>query len=233
MNNNIYFNLRNIKTDFYKQFQIPRYIENLLIANKVKFILDYGCGLGQLTTALHNKKYKVMAMDISNESSVELKKNKINFLKIYNLKYQKKKFKDKFDFIILSHVLEHQKKVGIIPFLKDLKFMLKKNGLLFIAVPNAQSLTGTYWRYEDFTHETLFTSGSLYYVLRASGFQNIKFIDIYATQNLNIIAGTLRLLTLKLFEIIFKIILKITGNGYHAPSKNIFTYEIKCVAKKK
>jgi 2-polyprenyl-3-methyl-5-hydroxy-6-metoxy-1,4-benzoquinol methylase len=232
MNNNKYFYLRNLKIDYYKNFQIPKYIENLLITNKIKSILDYGCGLGQLTTSLHNKKYNVMGMDTSNESLVELKKKKINFLKIKNLKTQKKKFKDKFDFIILNHVLEHQKKAEIISFLKDLKFMLKKNGLLFIAVPNAQALTGAYWRYEDFTHETIFTSGSLYYVLKASGFQHIKFIDIYATQNLNIITRTIRLFALKLIEIIHHIILKITGNGFHATSKNIFTYEIKCIAKK-
>ena len=231
--NNKYFNLRNINADYYKQFQIPKYLENLLTANKAKFILDYGCGLGQLTSALHNKKYKVIGMDISEESLAEFKKKKINFVKINNLNYQKKKFKDKFDLIILNHVLEHQKKEEIILFLKDLKYMLKNNGLLFIAVPNAQSLTGVYWRYEDFTHQTLFTSGSLYYVLKASGFQKVEFIDIYATQNLNIITGTIRLLALKLVEIILPIIFKITGNGYHTPSKNIFTFEIKCVAKKK
>jgi len=44
-------------------------------------------------------------------------------------------------------------------------------------VPNAQSPVGCYWAYEDFTHTTLFTAGSLYYVLKMAGFKEITFVD--------------------------------------------------------
>ncbi|MGC9101323.1 MAG: hypothetical protein ACP5HC_08750 [Caldisericum sp.] len=40
-------------------------------------------------------------------------------------------------------------------------------------VRNVQSNTGAYWAYEDFSHFTLFTSGSIYYVLKMAGFDEI------------------------------------------------------------
>jgi hypothetical protein len=45
-------------------------------------------------------------------------------------------------------------------------------------VRNVQSNTGSYWAYEYFTHFTLFTSGSIYYVLKMAGFDEIEFVDV-------------------------------------------------------
>ena len=63
-------------------------------------------------------------------------------------------------------------------------------------VPNAQAITGAYWRYEDFTHEQLFTTGSLYYVLLDNGFDEIKFLDIYATSNIRFPLNFIRFLSI-------------------------------------
>lgn len=52
-------------------------------------------------------------------------------------------------------------------------------------VPNAQSYTGAYWRYEDFTHNIMFTAGSSTYVLRSAGFENIEFLDPDGTMYMN------------------------------------------------
>src|SRR6185437_1801552 len=82
-----------------------------------------------------------------------------------------------YDFVVMSHVVEHFPKDEIIPLLCRMKTLLKQGGGLIVMVPNAQSNTGAYWAYEDFTHHTLFTSGSLYYVLRAAGFAEVVFLD--------------------------------------------------------
>ena len=111
--------------------------------------------------------------------------------------------------------------------------MLNDKKYLLCMVPNAQAITGAYWRYEDFTHEQLFTTGSLYYVLLDNGFDEIKFLDIYATSNIRFPLNFIRFLSIKLYGGIKNIILKLTGNSYHKSSQNIFTYEIKCIAKKK
>lgn len=55
---------------------------------------------------------------------------------------------------------------------------MNPNSKLIISEPNAQSNTGSYWAYGDFTHSTIFTSGCLYYVLKKADFRTVKFIDI-------------------------------------------------------
>lgn len=57
--------------------------------------------------------------------------------------------------------------------------LLNSKGKLYIAVTYVQANTGAYWFYEDFIHNFLFTSGSLIYVLKASGFDNILFLNSY------------------------------------------------------
>lgn len=61
--------------------------------------------------------------------------------------------------------------------------LLTDKGQVFIRVPNAQSNIGCYWAYEDFTHNLLFTAGSLLFVLCSAGFENIKLIDQYGLEN--------------------------------------------------
>lgn len=78
----------------------------------------------------------------------------------------------------MSHVLEHLPKDMIIPVLQKIRdSLLNKDGELCIMVPNAMSNTNCYWAYEDFTHNTLFTPGSLLFVLREAGFSDITFLD--------------------------------------------------------
>lgn len=98
-------------------------------------VLDYGCNTGYLLNII-NKKYP--------HNNFELCGADIN---IHALKYARKKYSDftfynldknffnseKFDVIILSHVLEHVKDRDI--FIANLKKILKKDGDLVVAVP--------------------------------------------------------------------------------------------------
>jgi SAM-dependent methyltransferase len=232
MTYNNYFTLRNIDKNFYERYEIPNFISNLIRDKKINKILDYGCGTGQLVKALKKKGLDVYGMDSSDEAIEIGKKNNVDIIKINNLEFDKLKYEKNFDLIIISHVLEHQKKKSMGNFLKNLKYMIKDNQYLLTIVPNAQSITGAYWRYEDFTHEYLFTSGSLNYLLKDSGFEEIEFLDIYATSKINPLFKIIRYSTIKIYEILSLIFLKITGNSYHIKSKNIFTYEIKCLSRK-
>ena len=232
MTYNNYFTLRNIDKNFYERYEIPNFISNLIRDKRINKILDYGCGTGQLVKALKKKGLDVYGMDSSDEAIEIGKKNNVDIIKINNLEFDKLKYEKNFDLIIISHVLEHQKKKSMGNFLKNLKYMIKDNQYLLTIVPNAQSITGAYWRYEDFTHEYLFTSGSLNYLLKDSGFEEIEFLDIYATSKINPLFKIIRYSTIKIYEILSLIFLKITGNSYHIKSKNIFTYEIKCLSRK-
>ena len=101
---------------------------------------------------------------------------------------------------------------------------------MLIAVPNAQSNTGSYWAYEDWTHTVLFTTGSLFYVLRAAGFANIEFIDIDCTLEISKIKALIRIFFLIIYKTQIRFWNIITGSSYHQPSLEIFSYEIKAKA---
>jgi hypothetical protein len=103
---------------------------------------------------------------------------------------------------------------------------------VIITVPNAQSNTGAYWAYEDFTHEYLFTSGSIYYVLTLAGFRQIEFIDIDCTEGLPIIKKLVRKILLKMYKAKVHFYNKITCSSFHKQSPEIYSFEIKVLAKK-
>ena len=233
MSYNKYFKLRNIQNSFYDNYKIPKYILKIIDEIKPKKILDYGCGNGQLVSELKKLNKDVIGMDSSDQAIETAKNNNLDIVKINNLNEDKKNHKNKYDLIIISHVLEHHKKEDMYELLNNLKYMLKDKKYILTMVPNAQAITGSYWRYEDFTHEYLFTTGSLYYVLSDSGFEEIEFLDIYATSDLKFPYNLLRFLSLKFYQFFNNILLKLTGNSYHEPSLDIFTYEIKCLSKKK
>jgi SAM-dependent methyltransferase len=230
MTNNNYFKFRNINSDFYNNYTVPAYLLSKLNSNSK--ILDYGCGFGQLTLALKQNGYSFIEGADINKPAIEYLISKgvvvhdlnenINFYKEMDSRY---------DCVIISHVLEHFPKDEIISRLQQIRGLLDKGGQLIVMVPNAQSNTGCYWAYEDFTHNTLFTAGSLYYVLRASGFSQVEFIDIDCTAGMTFLRKLAKKFLLSIYRFNLKLWNKVTSSSFHAPSQEIFSYEIKAVAR--
>ncbi|MBI9084498.1 MAG: class I SAM-dependent methyltransferase [Desulfobacterales bacterium] len=226
-----YFLFRKISYDDYKNFQLPKYLEIVLQRRFSKScrILDYGCGFGQMLNALHKAGF-------TNLYGVEIDKQAIDHTGKSHLLIDPKSpewnraFLNHFELIILSHVLEHIPKKKIISFLENIKNHLKPGGSLIIMVPNAQSNTGCYWAFEDFTHEYLFTSGSLYYVLRAAGFTSIEFLDPDCTVGLPTIRKFLKQALLLIYKSKLFFWNQASSSSYHKPSPQIFSYEIKAIA---
>lgn len=228
-----YFEARRISPEFYENFKIPHYLKNRLPQDMNSKILDFGCGFGQLIRELKKLGYHhVIGADIDKEA-IDFARSKgfyveeVNDLDAFTAKYE-----NYFDMVIMSHVLEHIPKKEVIPFLVRIKKVLKKQGCLFVMVPNAQSNTGAYWAYEDFTHETLFTSGSIYYVLKKAGFDEIEFIDIECLEGLGLIKRLLRKFLLSIYKFNLHFWNKVTSSSFHKPSPEIFSYEIKVMARK-
>ena len=98
--------------DFHKFF-----VENI---EENSIILDIGCGNGAVDYDIAQKAKKVVGLDISKKSILYAKKyfsrNNIQYIHGDALEYQ---FNEKFDFIILSNVLEHIQ--NRIPFLNRIK----------------------------------------------------------------------------------------------------------------
>ena len=171
-----YFESRRINPFVYSDYNLPAWLEDLLFIVKPKMILDFGCGYGQMLLALKRSGYSnVVGYEIDFAAIEYLIGNKIEV--IDGRICEVSDIDGQYDLIIMSHVLEHFQKEKIIPLLIEIKKKLSANGSLVVVVPNAQSATGCYWAYEDFTHSTLFTSGSLYYVLNQAGFSSLNFLD--------------------------------------------------------
>lgn len=233
---NDYFRLRNVTPKMYNSFQPPSWILTELKEKKSN-ILDFGCGFGQMIRGLKELGYKnVYGIDISNEAVEYCLSLGLNVKKISdNLnELEKIPFDKRFDIVIASHVIEHIPKERIIETLYYIKNnVLQRDGILLISVPNAQSNTNCYWAYEDWTHTTLFTGGSLFYVLKAAGFETVEFLNVDCTAGRSWWKVIIIKFFLKLYRLNKHFWNIVTSSSYHAPSPEIYSYEIKAKATKR
>ena len=232
MDNDDYFALRNIESRTYEGFSLPAYLTEVL-PDSDAHILDFGCGLGQMICALKKNGFsRIEGADINSAAIKHLREFQIT---VHDLTAEidfYDRYAGSYDFVIMSHVLEHFPKHEVINQLKMVRKVIKAGGALIVMVPNAQSNTGCYWAYEDFTHHLLFTSGSLYYVLKASGFSSVEFIDIDCTAgSASSLRRAARRFLLRLYRWNLGFWNKVTGSAYHASSPQIFSYEIKALAR--
>lgn len=226
-----YFSNRNVSPEYYSEYKIQRFLEHILPSDKSTAILDVGCGFGQFLFELKKRGYtNIQGIDISNESIEACKAKGLTVTQIQDIIDFAPMNQKKFDFIIMSHVLEHIAKEKIIDTLKAIKTMLSDNGKFFVMVPNGQSNTGAYWMYEDFTHSTLFTAGSLLYVLKSAGFTHVEFVDPSGFTHVAGYKKWVLSLFLNLYELKNSFWNKITGSSYHKPSPRIYTFEVKALA---
>lgn len=226
---NEYFNARGLDKNTYQNYKIPQYLLDILPVDKNIQILDIGSGLGQFLEALRKNGYSnIQGVDINIEAIEHCKNNGLKVKKISHIT----DIKGKYNFITMMHVLEHFPKEEIINTLSFIKKnLLTEEGEFFIAVPNAQSNTDCYWAYEDFTHNFLFTAGSLKYVLYMAGFKNIVFIDKDCLAGIKIHKKIIKKILLYFYKLNKKFWNKVTNSFYHSPSPQIFSYEIKALIK--
>ena len=100
-------------------------------------LLDIGCGGGLLSEPMCRLGAKVTAIDAS-QKNIDVAKyhSKKNNLKINYLctSPEKANFKKKFDVILNMEIVEHVDDLNL--FLKKSSFLLKKNGIMFVATLN-------------------------------------------------------------------------------------------------
>ena len=228
-----YFSNRNVNENLYSAYSLPRYLAQYFTeADKNLNILDIGCGLGQLLNYLKEKGFKnLTGIDINDESILACKKSGLSVEKVTDIREYAANSTKKFDRIVMSHVLEHIDKESIIDTLIHIKkYLLAEGGIFLLMVPNAQSYTGAYWRYEDFTHNIMFTAGSCIYVLKSAGFEKIEFIDPDGTVAMNPFKKAIIKILLRYHNLKEDVWNKILQTSFHKPSPRIYTFELKVAA---
>lgn len=101
--------------------------------------LELGCGDGLMTEALVKYFKKVIAVDGSLKFCQEVKKRvRAENLEVICSLFEDLKLKEKFDTIIMAHILEHV--VNPVKILKLAKSWLEDGGVILVDVPNANSL---------------------------------------------------------------------------------------------
>lgn len=131
--------------DFWTNSKI-KLVLDLINKEKITSILDAGCGSGYTSYFLSKKGYKLIGADKSKKIlALASKRYKNKNLKFLYIDLNKNLPKKKFDCILLLDVLEHVK--DDFNLLKNLKKILKKQGILIIKVPAYPSLYGAHDKY--------------------------------------------------------------------------------------
>lgn len=138
-------------------------------------LLDVGCGLGWVVAEANQRGFNAIGIDPAG-GYVEIGK-KLLKVDLRRASLEKFEAKQKFDVVILKHILEHIEKPDL--FLAKIHRLLKPSGLVVVACPNIKSLM--FWLYRDrwyglspFQHVWQFTPETLSNLLSRNKFQVTK-----------------------------------------------------------
>jgi len=153
--------------------------EHKLLPKNPKAILDIGSGMGWSLIYLKKHHYpeaKLFAIEPSKHCLDNLSKMRINIVADDVNNMWESKNSNKFDFIIMRHVLEHL--LDPVAILKKVSKALTSGGILYIAVPNAMNpdlpLAKSHFRA---THTCYFSKDSLLSAIQAAGLKSLQISE--------------------------------------------------------
>lgn len=157
-----------------------------MVPANAKHILDIGCGAGDNAIALVSKGYIVDGITLSDEEA-SVAKNVMRKVFVFNLENGiPGTISEKYDVIILSHVLEHICYPDKL--LNGIKSIIKPSSRIIVALPNImnyksrlQLMAGNFNYQEagiwDYTHFRWYTCSTAEKLLKQNGF-NVLYSDV-------------------------------------------------------
>lgn len=148
--NFFYSHFKNPEERFHSQYESAKksynYVKQFL-HNKNSNILEIGCGAGGILKYYNNMGYDTKGLDYDDD---QLNYGISQGLDLENL--NKYSSQNKYDLVILSHVLEHMSEPE--REIKKAKEFLKENGYLYIEVPSIHSIKNLNYNYniKNFFH---------------------------------------------------------------------------------
>lgn len=165
-------NLINLAYKIVRQYTLFRKIKLINEYTKDKKLLDFGCGTGEFLKKCQKQNFQVTGYEPNELARRQTRQKGIELIEsIENNKH-------KFDIITAWHVVEHLP--DLINDMKHLRKILKKDGVMFIAVPNLSSLDAKHYQ-ENWAgldvprHLYHFTQKSFHSLLSQT---KLKLIDI-------------------------------------------------------
>ena len=182
-----------IAVDEFKNNELGKHFINqyktFLPTNKNAKILDIGVGEGWFASLCFNLGYQHIEMaDFGcSEKFSKIQESLSEIAGIHDIETSIKnlllqdEFINKFDFIHLSHVIEHIPKYDLIDTMDSLNGALKNRGELFLRAPNMLGPTALVSLYCTGGHEYGFVPSNLRQFLLIANFEDIKFHKIKST----------------------------------------------------
>lgn len=184
---------------------LRRLIRHHFPDNRSATILDLGCGHGALLYFAREAGYhNLHGVDRSPEQVEAAQMLGIEGVELADLlETLIATPSDSLDLVIAFDVIEHFTRDELIPFVDQVRRVLKPEGRWIIHVPNGMSPFFGAVRYGDITHELAFTCVSLNQLLLSSGFSQVRcYEDIPAIHGL---MSMLRWILWKIFRFMLQL----------------------------
>lgn len=147
---------------------------------KNKFVLDLGCGTGQLCWVLKDFGAKEVVGVNACKEEIDLARRRVDAqFEVQDILGYLNGMKDEsVDNIYALNIFEHLEKDYLMNVLTQCARVLKTNGTVTAIVPNATSPYGGMTRYWDITHVLSFTPSSVNQLKNFCGFKHAEFKEL-------------------------------------------------------
>jgi len=135
------------RLDDVAQWYSPADFEGLMVAESARRLaarcrgtsaLEVGCGEGYVTREFSRGFERVVAVEAATEYAEAVQNLGLPNVEVVNCLFEDFATPDRFDTIVISHVLEHV--IDPVGLLRKCSALLQKDGVVLVAVPNAGSL---------------------------------------------------------------------------------------------